>query len=114
MTYSEIQFNYSQAIKQASTLESIAKGLDKRANNDLSGILNNVNSAWKSDSAPAYISKGNKVKTDILTTAKNLRAIASSIRTIAKNVRDAELEALRIAQERSSAAAGGGGGGTSW
>ena len=108
MTYSEIQFNYSQAIKQASTLESIAKNLNKRANSDLSGIMRDVSNAWKSDSSPAYIRKGEKVKSDILTSAKNLQAIASSIRTVAKNVRDAELEALRIAEERKAAAANGG------
>ena len=109
MTYAEIHFNYAQAIKQASTLESIAKNLDKRANSDLSGIMHDVNIAWKSDSAAAYINKGKKVKEDILTSARNLRTIASSIRTIAKTVRDAELEALRIANERKAASGGAGG-----
>ena len=97
---SEIYFNYNKAIAQANQLDDIAKRLNKAANQDMEKILNAVNSAWKSDSAPAYVKKGQKVEKDMLTTEKNIRNIATTIRTIAKRVRDAELEAWRIANER--------------
>lgn len=100
MTLSEIYFNYSKAIRQAEQLESISRNLDRKANSDLSGILSEVRSAWKSDNSNQYISKGTKVQTDIRTTAKNLRAIAASIRKIALQIRNAELEAWRIANVR--------------
>jgi len=97
---SEIYFNYNKAIAQANRLDGIAKKMKNAANRDMQGILNDVSRAWKSDSAPQYVRKGEKVKGNIQTSSKNLEEIASTIRTIAKRVRDAELEAWRIANER--------------
>lgn len=99
-TQSEIYFNYNQATRQANELDSIAQQLTKVSGNQLQSTLNSLSNAWKSDSATAYLRKGQKVQGDINTTAKNLRNIASTIRRIAKIVRDAELEAWRIANER--------------
>lgn len=97
---SEIYFNYNRAIEQARELESISKRLKNAANNTMEDILNDVHVAWKSDSTPRYIKKGQKVEGDIRTTANNLTNIASAIRTIAQRIRDAELAAWRIANER--------------
>lgn len=97
---SEIYFNYNRAIEQAKQLEGIAKQLKKAADNTMEDILNDVHTAWKSDSAPQYIKKGQKVKCDMRTTAGNLTTIAQTIRTIAQRIRDAELAAWRIANER--------------
>lgn len=97
---SEIYFNYNKAIAQANRLDGIASKMQNAANREMEGILNDVSRAWKSDSAPLYIKKGQKVRGDIRTSAKNLKQIANTIRTIAKRVRDAELDAWRIAHER--------------
>lgn len=97
---SEIYFNYNRAIEQARELDNIAKRLKNAANNTMEDILNDVHVAWKSDSTPQYIRKGQKVEGDIRTTANNLTNIAHAIRTIAQRIRDAELEAWRIANER--------------
>lgn len=96
----EIYFNYNRAIEQARNLENISKRLKTAANNTMEDILNDVHVAWKSDSTSQYIKKGQKVEGDIRTTASNLTNIARTIRTIAQRVRDAELEAWRIANER--------------
>ncbi|MCI9670652.1 MAG: hypothetical protein HFF49_03760 [Lawsonibacter sp.] len=66
----------------------------------MENILNDVNSAWKSDSAPQYMKKGQKVEGDIRITAGNLENIAQAIRTIAQRIKEAELEAWRIANAR--------------
>ena len=97
---SEIYFNYDRAIEQAKKLEGISRQLKKAADNTMEGILNAVHGAWKSDSAPQYIKKGQKVEGDMRATAGNLANIASTIRTIAQRIRDAELVAWRIANER--------------
>lgn len=100
MTLSEIYFNYNQAIQQAGRLETVAKNLKKAANDTMEGILNDINSAWKSDSAPQYMKKGQKVEGDILTTAGNIENVAQAIRVIAERIKEAELEAWRIANAR--------------
>lgn len=96
----EIYFNYDKAIQQANKLDEIARKLRTASNSDMDRILKNINAAWKSDSAPAYIKKGNKVGSDIVTSAKNLERIASTIRRIAQEIRDAELAAWEIANAR--------------
>ena len=99
-TLNEIYFNYNKAIDQAKELENISKQLKNAANNTMEDILNDVHVAWKSDSTPQYIKKGQKVEDDIRTTATNLTNIAQTIRTIALRIRNAELNAWRIANER--------------
>lgn len=98
---SEIYFNYDRAVTQASQLDNVAKKLQNAANNNMESILNDVSRAWKSDSTLQYVKKCQKVEGDMRTSANNLKQIATTIRTIAKRVRDAELEAWRIAHERS-------------
>lgn len=100
MSLAEINFNYRKALKQASQLEDIARKVKNTSQNELQGILNQVNSAWQSDSAPDYLKKGRKVQTDIATISGNLRSIATTIRTVAQIIYEAELEAWRIAHER--------------
>ena len=100
MTLAEIYFDYDKAISQANQLDKIASRLESAADKDLEEVLDSVHKAWKSDNAGAYINKGEKVQTDMNKTVRNLRGIANTIRTIAKRVRDAELEAWRIAHER--------------
>lgn len=100
-TLAEINFNYQNAIRQAKELDEVASKLENAANRDMEEILNAVSKAWKStESAPAYIRKGQKVEGDIRTTAGNIRNIASAIRTIAERIRQAELEAWEIANAR--------------
>ena len=99
-TLSEIYFNYNQAIEQAKQLDEVAEQLTNAANRDMEDLLNDVSRAWKSDSAPQFLKKGQKVEGDMRTTARNLKNIASAIRTIAKRIREAELTAWRIANER--------------
>lgn len=101
-SYSEIIFNYQQAINQAKTLEELAAQITNASERDMADILNDVNSAWKSDSSPQYLKKGQKVKEDLLTTAGNVEKIAAAIRRIAERIREAELDAWRIANERKS------------
>lgn len=98
----EIYFNYNKAIQQAEKLENVARKLSKAADGNMENILGDVNRAWKSDSSPQYIKKGQKVQGDLRTTKGNLNNIAAAIRKIAKRVLEAELEAWRIANARKS------------
>lgn len=96
----EIYFNYKKAINQANQLDEVAKKLRNASERSMENILNNVHKSWKSDNSLNYIKKGRQVEQDIASSANNLNKIAAAIRTIATRVRDAELEAWRIAHER--------------
>ncbi len=99
-TAAEINFDYQRAINQAEDLDNAAADLKRTAQNSLEDVRSDLYRAWRSDSADSYRKKLAKVKEDMLTTAKNLNRAADTIRDIAREVRDAELNALRIAMER--------------
>jgi len=97
---SEIQFNYQKAIEQANVLDVVASQLKGPTHMNLESVIQCISSAWRSDSTPQYLSKTEKVDRDMITVANHLRRIADTIRAIAEQVRQADLEAWRIANER--------------
>ena len=64
---------------------------------------------WKGESATAYFARAETTKEAIISTSEKLGSIASSIRRQAKRTYDAEMAALRLAEERTSGSGGGGG-----
>lgn len=95
-----IKMDYNNAIKQAEKLEKLARDLKQIAQTQLQECLSNVDRSWKSTSSVKYINKGKKLREEILSRAKNLEKTAETIRTIAKNVYDAEMRSLEIAKRR--------------
>lgn len=100
MTQNEILFDYSQAIKQASKLDEIARKLDRLASDKMENTVGSLRSAWQSDSSQQYYNKVGKVQGDMRATAGKIKTIAQSIRTTADAVKRAEQRALEIAQTR--------------
>lgn len=99
-TRESIQFDFDQARRQADHLDRIADNLDNLGKNKLNNSMQTLSQNWKGANAEAYLAKGNNLKQEITTSASDLRGIASDIRRIAQNIYNAEMEALRIAEER--------------
>ena len=97
----EILFNYQQSIQQAGRLEDIARKVDRLANNKMGETVDGQRAAWQSDSSPRFYNKIGQVQSDIRAHADNIRKVAKSIRTIAEEIKRAELRALEIARMRS-------------
>lgn len=106
-TLSEIEFDYQKAIAQAGELESIAQSLKKVGNDTLESSLNTIKGNWEGENSKAYCTKGNKLKIKIVKTAGDIEKAASTLRTIAKNVYDAEKRNIQIAMEREAKAVSG-------
>lgn len=95
----QIKADYNSANQTAAEMESIAGSLSNMANSDLDGALLALKNIWKGENAERFIQKGDSVKSQILTTAKELRNSARELREAAKSVYNAEMEALRLAAE---------------
>lgn len=93
-----IQFNYSRAISQARKLEQLADELKNLANSNLESTISNLSSNWSGESAAAFMAKAQKAKEDMLNNATQLYNTASVVRKSAKNIRDAELQALKVVE----------------
>lgn len=100
----QIQMDFTKATQKAKELDDIADNLSKLADTDLQNTLDGLNNDWKGDNAGEYIKKGFALKENMDKTVKDIRETAGTIRTVAKNIYDAEMEALRIAEEREAAA----------
>ena len=96
----EIRFHFQQALNQADKLESIADNLEGRAGNKLSSSISDLSGAWRGSNAKQFLRKEDALADDIRRSANQLRDIAGDIKRIAKIVYNAEMEALRIANER--------------
>jgi len=99
-TRESIQFDLDQARRQADSLDRIAENLNDLGNKKLTDSMQNLALNWKGQNADSYLTKGTTLKNDITSSASDLRSIASDIRTIAQNIYNAEMESLRIAEER--------------
>ena len=99
-----IEMDFTRATQKANELDGIADNLSKLSDTDLQNTLDGLNNDWKGDNAGEYIKKGFALKENMDKTVKGIRDTASTIRTVAKNIYDAEMEALRIAEEREAAA----------
>lgn len=101
----QILINYNQAKSCAASLEEEASRLKKLADSEFSASIAELRSAWKGENAELYTQKCEQLKGEILGTAKTLVSVASSIRTRAKAIYDAEMENIRLFQTRSAEAA---------
>ncbi|WP_349943930.1 WXG100 family type VII secretion target [Lacrimispora sp. BS-2] len=95
-----IEFDFRLAKQKANELDEIAENLQNLSNNKFNNTMQNLSAGWKGESASLYLNKGQILQEDIIKTSKNLREVASTIRAVAKRIYEAEMEALRIAEER--------------
>ena len=96
----EIRMNFRVANAMAERLEALAKEMNNLANERFYGTLRSINSNWKGENAEAYMRRGETVKGKMQSTANDLRAAASTVRTIARNTYEAEMRAYNIAITR--------------
>lgn len=96
-----IQLNYARAINQAKKLDDLAAQLRRIASSDLQSAMNNLSNNWSGESASAFLKKAQKANEDLLKNAKLLTSTASAIRKSAENIRNSELQALDIINQKS-------------
>lgn len=96
----EIRMDYDRAVRQANSLDEIARDLKNTANRDLQNCMSQISSNWTGNNSTAYVRKCGVLKSNIVKTAESLSRTADTIRRIAKNTYDAEMRALNLATVR--------------
>ncbi|BAL00623.1 hypothetical protein OBV_34240 [Oscillibacter valericigenes Sjm18-20] len=97
----QIIFDFEEAKRQAQKIDDVAERMEELANQKLGQARENLTAYWQGSSAGAFQERQNELQQGILGTAEALHQQADNIRMIAKRLYDAEMEALRIAEERS-------------
>ena len=101
LTEAKINMDFRQAMAQADKVDNLADRLSQVANDQLGDTLQNLSYGWKGDNAEAYLKKGARLQGKITMSSSDLHSIASSIRTAAQRIYNAEMQALDIARNRS-------------
>lgn len=96
-TRESIIFDFRRALEQASKIEEIANNLSNLSGQKFEGTMQNLSANWKGENANLYLQIGEKLQEKMDVTVRELKDIASDIRTIAKRLYDAEMAALEIA-----------------
>lgn len=113
----QIEINFKNIMEKADKLEGLSEEISKAAKHDLNEVLNNIGANWTGENASAYLSKGGLLKNNLERTALELLSVASSLRSAAKKMYQAEMNAIEIAKSRTYSGAfgedndGNGGGG---
>lgn len=94
--------NYREAMQQARDLDTLAGRIRSTANQKVEESMQLLSSGWKGNNATEFLRKYSELKRQILESAEELRSIADDIRTAARIIYNAEMEALRIAQSKSN------------
>lgn len=96
----KIEMNFRQALSQADRIDAAANRLSNLAGGEFRGSLDNLSANWRGDGASMYLAKGNRLQEQMNGTAGELHAVAAEIRTVARRLYNAEMNAWRIAVSR--------------
>lgn len=96
----KIRMDFEKVNESAGKLEDIADALFKLHDDNIETTLSSIRTAWTGEHADTFCSKYDTAGDNVVKTAKNLKATAETIRRMAKNTYDAEMEAIRIARLR--------------
>ena len=96
----EIELNYSQAMNAAKRLDEIASSVERTADKKIRDIEVRIRGGWKGKNSELFRSKLLKEAERARKNVKKIRSAANTIRTIAANIRAAELKALELAEKR--------------
>lgn len=94
-----IMIDYQKAIKQAETLENIAKSI-MTYGRKVTTCKDSISSVWKGESPTQYLVKLGIVSDNLEIVTKNIINTADTIRRIAKRTYDTEMASLELAKKR--------------
>jgi len=100
MDRATIEFNFTRAKQQAAELDSAAGNVRTMANSNIQNCIQGTANAWKGENSIKFIAKGDTIKSKFVSVASGINSVASTVRAIAQNIYNAEMEALRIEEER--------------
>lgn len=98
---SEIIMDYNRVMGLADQLDSLAGKLKQEVDGTVRGTFDSLRAAWQGENSELFMSRSYDFISNAASSADSLQSFAYSIRSNAQRVYNAEMEALRIAEERS-------------
>lgn len=109
------RINYNKVISQANDIKDLSDDLNREISN-LENLLERIKREWCGPASDAFQKQLLILIADMKTTKYNMSSVSSTIKNVAKRIRDEDEEAAERARQASSTggnnALGGGGGGS--
>lgn len=99
MTRNQIQLNFDEANRQADVIASALEKL-KRADAMHEGLKDEIPSGWRGENASLFVNIFVELLVLFKGITKRIMGVETWIRESARRIYEAEMEALRIAEER--------------
>ncbi|MBQ3101177.1 MAG: WXG100 family type VII secretion target [Clostridia bacterium] len=99
---SNISIDFERTMRQANKLDEYADTLRNMSRREYAEAMRNLSGDWVSDSASAFLGKGEHLRSDIERTARDIETIANNIRRAARRIYEAEKKAEELAKQRMS------------
>ncbi len=99
-TEAEIYLEYEKAMSQAETLMQLAGELDSAVAAETRETAAVLTAVWKGESAEAFLAKCDTWGQKCADCTSSLTKSAEAVKTIAQNIYNAEMQALRLAETR--------------
>ncbi len=99
-TEQEISMDYNRAMSMTDELSEIAEMFRKLTQEEAIGQLNTLAADWKGENSDHFVRKAADYLRSTSDISSELDKLANNIRANARAVYNAEMEALRLAQER--------------
>ena len=96
-----IYFDYRHALRQADRLEEIAGNIKNMSNSEFEDALDELMHGWEGEASHMYFQKGMELKTKIDSVSKHLYDAASTLRTVARRLYEADMAAVSIIKLKS-------------
>ena len=100
-TKTQIEIDFAQAKAMAAQLDEIAGNIGKLSTNEFEACIDNTRRHWTGENATNYVAKCELLQNQLDTTKGAISRAAETVRKIAQQLYDAEMQALAIAQARS-------------
>jgi uncharacterized protein YukE len=94
----QIHMDFNKAMRAAEKLRQISRNMNNNASS-LGSTMTSIDGSWDGENSENYIAKGKKVEGKVTRTATDINKVASTVEEIAIRTRDAELAAIRIAED---------------
>ena len=98
----QISMNYNRVISLTAELDRLADELSKELNENTNNNLSLLRSGWEGDNSNEFMQKVAEMQDDSQDTVSSIKKITAGIRSNAKMVYDAEMEAIRLINTKES------------
>lgn len=95
-----IEIDFRIAMEHADKVEKIGNDMNQMCEEELEACIQSIRNHWTGENAELYLEKEEQMRNGVVSLAERVIQTAETIREMAQNLYQAEMQAWEIANER--------------